>query len=92
MVGIIDDEVSRIYVCTILDKGEAFGWGNNEYGQISLPNCDQQLANPTYIDMVNKLGKIRSVASGGSFCLVVNGKYSNWYHFCLLMYIRFRKW
>ncbi|CAG9771794.1 unnamed protein product [Ceutorhynchus assimilis] len=68
------------FVLALNDKGEAFGWGNTEYGQISLPNNEQQLANPTCIDMVNKLGKITSVASGGSFCLVANdsGQVFSW--------------
>ncbi|KAL1490785.1 hypothetical protein ABEB36_013422 [Hypothenemus hampei] len=60
------------FILALNDKGETFGWGNNEYGQLSLPNEEQQLANPTSMDVINKLGKIKSVASGGSFCLAAN--------------------
>lgn len=56
------------------DKGEVFGWGNTEYAQITLPNDVQQLCTPTNISMLRHLGKIKSVAAGGSFCAVVNGK------------------
>ncbi|XP_030762553.1 RCC1-like G exchanging factor-like protein isoform X2 [Sitophilus oryzae] len=62
------------FVMAINEKGDAFGWGNTEYGQITLPNNDQQLSNPTHIAMLNPIGKIKSVASGGSFCLALNEK------------------
>ncbi|KAK5642811.1 hypothetical protein RI129_008978 [Pyrocoelia pectoralis] len=54
------------------DKGEVFGWGNTEYAQITLRDGSQQVCNPTAIDMCKKLGKIRDIATGGTFCAVVN--------------------
>ncbi|ENN74303.1 hypothetical protein YQE_09274, partial [Dendroctonus ponderosae] len=68
------------FVLALNDKGETFGWGNTEYSQIPLPSGDQQLSIPTSIDMVNKLGPIKSIASSGSFCLAVteNGAVYSW--------------
>ncbi|XP_060534195.1 RCC1-like G exchanging factor-like protein [Cylas formicarius] len=60
------------FVLALNDRGEAFGWGNIEYGQLTLPNEQQQLCNPTFVNKLVKAGKIVSVASGGSFCLAVN--------------------
>ncbi|XP_066151101.1 RCC1-like G exchanging factor-like protein [Euwallacea fornicatus] len=62
------------FVLALNDKGEVFGWGNIEYGQMSLPSGDQQLATPTSINMLNKLGKIQSIASAGPFCLVATDR------------------
>ncbi|XP_047001017.1 RCC1-like G exchanging factor-like protein [Schistocerca americana] len=52
-------------------KGEVFGWGNNEYGQLLLPTDLQQLNAPRHIKLAG-VGKVLDIASGGSFCLVVN--------------------
>lgn len=57
----------------IIDKGDVFGWGNNEYGQMSLPNDPQQVFIPRHLKELSKLGKIKSVASSGSFCVALNG-------------------
>lgn len=56
-----------------LDKGEVFGWGNNEYSQMSLAESTQQVCTPRYIKIISKLGRIKSVASAGSFCIALNG-------------------
>lgn len=55
------------------DKGEAFGWGNTEYAQLTLPDDTQQLCTPKHISMLKGLGKITSVDAGGSFCVCLNG-------------------
>ncbi|KAJ8913643.1 hypothetical protein NQ315_007360 [Exocentrus adspersus] len=60
------------FVLALNDKGDVFGWGNTEYHQITLPKEDQQVCVPTYIDMLRKFGKIISIGSGGTFCVVVN--------------------
>lgn len=62
-----------LFSSKILDEGEVFGWGNNEYSQITLSDASQQVSIPRYIKMISKLGKIKSVASAGSFCVVLNG-------------------
>lgn len=58
----------------ITDKGELFGWGNSEYGQVPMAKPQQQV-NMSYalVNLTKGLGKIVDVASGGSFCLIVNG-------------------
>lgn len=57
------------------DKGELFGWGNSEYGQIPMKAGSQQV-NMSYSlrEFTRGLGKITDIAAGGSFCLIVNGE------------------
>lgn len=57
-----------------LDKGEVFGWGNSEYGQLGTKDDMQQLHTPIYLKPTKKCGKVIDVAAGGSFCLALNGK------------------
>lgn len=40
---------------------------------MSLPDGAQQVCTPRYMKMLSKLGKIKSVASAGSFCVALNG-------------------
>lgn len=61
---------SSDFVLALSKKGELFGWGNTEYGQIPGYN-GQQCCNPKFIDTGN-IGPIKSIASGGSFCIAVN--------------------
>lgn len=59
------------------DKGELFGWGNSEYGQIPMTSkCDQVNTSYSLVNFTRGLGKIVDIAAGGSFCLIVNGKTS----------------
>ncbi|KAF7279900.1 hypothetical protein GWI33_006605 [Rhynchophorus ferrugineus] len=60
------------FVMALSEKGDVFGWGNTEYGQMSLPDDEQQLCHPTHIKMLQGHGKFKSVASAGSFCLAAN--------------------
>ncbi|VEN64728.1 unnamed protein product [Callosobruchus maculatus] len=60
------------FVLAVNDKGEVFGWGNTEYGQLTLSDGSQQVATPTHMKILEQVGKVKSVASGGSFCLAVN--------------------
>ena len=57
----------------IIDRGEVFGWGNSEYGQLSSVTEEQQMSNPTKLSLPG-IGKIIDIASGGSICLILNGK------------------
>ncbi|KAI4454937.1 rcc1-like g exchanging factor-like protein [Holotrichia oblita] len=68
----LNNHQPNIFIRYILDKGEVFGWGNTEYGQITTPDDRQQISVPTFIKSCQKLGKIVDVASGGSFCMVLN--------------------
>lgn len=57
----------------ISDKGEVFGWGNSEYGQLETFGDTQQICKPQFINKTKELGKIVDIAAGGSFCMVLNG-------------------
>lgn len=59
----------------ILDKGEVFGWGNSEYGQLNpVIGREQQLSIPKHLAL--KLGegrKVVDIAAGGTTCFVLTG-------------------
>ncbi|XP_068626747.1 RCC1-like G exchanging factor-like protein [Battus philenor] len=60
-------------VLALNDKGELFGWGNSEYGQVPMTsNCDQVNTSYSLLSFTRGLGKIVDIAAGGSFCLIVN--------------------
>lgn len=59
-------------VLALNDKGEVFGWGNSEYGQISQEEGVQQINVPSNLKYFDGLGKIVDIAAGGSFCAVLN--------------------
>ncbi|OTF80831.1 hypothetical protein BLA29_015395, partial [Euroglyphus maynei] len=58
------------------DKGQMFGWGNNEYGQLSMAidvNRNQtQIHTSRYLKHDNMIGKISDVAAAGSMCALLN--------------------
>lgn len=64
-------KVSSVGDCVLAlnEKGEVFGWGNSEYGQVSSE--DQQISVPKHLKF-DGVGKITDIASGGSFCAVLN--------------------
>ncbi|KAK3912656.1 RCC1-like G exchanging factor-like protein [Frankliniella fusca] len=57
-------------VLALNNKGEVFGWGNSEYGQLEADIL--QLSTSKYIKSTEALGKIVDIAAGGSFCMVLN--------------------
>lgn len=61
-------------VLALNEKGEVFGWGNSEYGQISVEG-EQQVCVPMHLKITKDLGRIVDVAAGGSFCGVLNGSF-----------------
>lgn len=67
-------KLSSISDCVLAlnDKGEVFGWGNSEYGQISQEEGVQQINVPTILKYFDGLGKIIDITAGGSFCAVLN--------------------
>ena len=67
-------KVSSVGDCVLAlnDKGEVFGWGNSEYGQISPEEGVQQINTPINLNFFNEIGKIVDIAAGGSFCAVLN--------------------
>ncbi|XP_026472586.1 RCC1-like G exchanging factor-like protein isoform X2 [Ctenocephalides felis] len=58
-------------VLALNDKGDVFGWGNSEYGQLCQGNEVQQVNTPRHLPFCRKLGKIVDIAAGGSMCGVV---------------------
>ncbi|KAJ8683487.1 hypothetical protein QAD02_019279 [Eretmocerus hayati] len=59
-------------VLALSDKGKVFGWGNIEYSQLPADGDNQQINIATEVKMCEKLGRIVDIASGGSFCMVLN--------------------
>ena len=57
-----------------LDKGQLFGWGNSEYGQLKLATTETQLHTPRHISLPPALGKFTDIATTGTACLVLNGR------------------
>ena len=62
-----------IFFLLYADKGEVFGWGNSEYSQFSMVTDEQQINLPVKLDL-GPIGKVIDIASGGSICMVLNGK------------------
>lgn len=60
------------FVMALNDRGDVFGWGNTEYGQLTTSDNVQQLSFPTYIKTLKPLGKVVDIAAGGSSCLALN--------------------
>nr|CAD7457884.1 unnamed protein product [Timema tahoe] len=56
-------------VLALSEKGEVFGWGNTEYGQL---NNEQQVNSALNLPNCRRLGKIRDIAAGGTHCMVLN--------------------
>lgn len=62
-------------VLAINDKGEIFGWGNNEYFQIPFSDKVQQVYTPRYLKTVQDLvHKIKDVASAGTISMILTEK------------------
>lgn len=57
-------------VLALNEKGDLFGWGNNEYGQLLGATKEMQLHTPKHIKL-NK--KLKGAAAGGSACVVLDG-------------------
>ncbi|XP_064111602.1 RCC1-like G exchanging factor-like protein [Macrobrachium nipponense] len=53
------------------DKGEVFGWGNNEYHQLSSVTQEMQIHTSRKMDLPG-VGRIVDIASGGTMCLALN--------------------
>ncbi|KFB51724.1 AGAP007506-PA-like protein [Anopheles sinensis] len=60
-------------VLAVNDKGELFGWGNSEYGQLGpVAEDNPQINVPSYLPFAKHCGKIVDVAAAGSYCLILN--------------------
>ncbi|XP_017858272.1 PREDICTED: Williams-Beuren syndrome chromosomal region 16 protein homolog [Drosophila arizonae] len=60
-------------VLALNEKGDVFGWGNSEYGQLDdAPDAVTQICTPRALTLTKGLGKVKDVAAGGSFCMALN--------------------
>jgi len=61
--------------CRCVDKGELFGWGNNEYDQLITPaeHDDQmQVSTPRHLPLAG-VGRVVKATAAGAMCAVING-------------------
>ncbi|XP_029167744.1 RCC1-like G exchanging factor-like protein [Nylanderia fulva] len=59
-------------VLALSDKGKVYGWGNSEYGQLSIKEDSYQVNIATELNIPKKLGHIIDIATGGCFCMILN--------------------
>uniref|UniRef100_A0A182NHT3 RCC1-like domain-containing protein n=1 Tax=Anopheles dirus TaxID=7168 RepID=A0A182NHT3_9DIPT len=60
-------------ILAVNDRGELFGWGNSEYGQLGeVAENNPQINTPRQLPFANECGKIVDVAAAGSYCLILN--------------------
>lgn len=77
VIGDIKDEKIIKISCgvdcnlAINNKGECFGWGNSEYGQL-IQNTGKRINSARALESTKRCGKIIDIACGGSFCLALN--------------------
>ncbi|KAK4297550.1 hypothetical protein Pmani_030041 [Petrolisthes manimaculis] len=66
-------------VLAINDKGDVFGWGNSEYGQLNSVTDEMQLHTSRRLKFPG-MKKVVDVASGGTMCLVLDedGQVFSW--------------
>jgi len=67
---IVDLSCRADTVLALSDKGELFGWGNSEYGQLRSAVDEVQLNVSRHLKL--NVGKIIHAAAAGSLCAVVN--------------------
>jgi RCC1-like G exchanging factor-like protein len=62
------------------DKGELFGWGNNEYNQLAMSGSNEpQIGVPMHLKIPNFVKMpIKSIAASGTHCLILDGDYNVW--------------
>ncbi|XP_067623094.1 RCC1-like G exchanging factor-like protein [Eurosta solidaginis] len=60
-------------VLALNDKGDVFGWGNSEYGQLDdSESAEVQVNTPRALTLTKGIGKVKDIAAGGSFCMALN--------------------
>lgn len=62
------------YICHMLEKGQLFGWGSNDTGQVNPDSISTIYYEPVHIKLPRRIGKIVDVALGDMVTFVVNGK------------------
>lgn len=74
-------------VLALNDRGEVFGWGNSEYGQLVSNEADvQQICAPMAVAALKGCGRIVDIAAGGSSCVAVNGERICIFQRCIQLY------
>ena len=56
------------------DKGDVFGWGNSEYGQLGLVTEQTQVNRATHLP-IPQCGRVVKAVSGASLCGLLNGQH-----------------
>ncbi|XP_050432299.1 RCC1-like G exchanging factor-like protein [Adelges cooleyi] len=59
-------------VLALNDKGEVFGWGNSEYGQLFLNSDTYQVNTPRALSLKDTVGKVTDIGASGSACIALN--------------------
>ena len=68
------------FVLALSDKGDLFGWGNNEYKQLAMTGrSDPQIGVPLALNLPNYIKRpIRSIAASGTHCLIIDDDRQVW--------------
>ena len=68
------------FVLVLTNEGELFGWGNNEYKQLSLSGfTDPQIGVPRHLKLPSRVQKpIQHIAASGTHCLVIDAAKKVW--------------
>ena len=74
-MGQLQLQPNLLRILLFSENGEVFGWGNSEYSQLHMATEEQQVNSPVKLNL-GEVGKVLDIASGGSMCMVLNGKNS----------------
>ncbi len=68
------------FCLALSDKGEIFGWGNNEYKQLSLSGSNEpQIGVPMHLKLPNYVKTpITKIAASGTHCLIIDADDNIW--------------
>ncbi|ESO04408.1 hypothetical protein HELRODRAFT_79114 [Helobdella robusta] len=62
-------------VLAVSEKGDLFGWGNNEYDQLEIVAPDEtQLHTPRHVRLRPDVGPVKKTCTAGSTCAILNRK------------------
>lgn len=68
------------FVIALSESGELFGWGNNEYKQLSMSGLrEPQIGVPRLLKLPDSIKKpIVSIAASGTHCMLIDGDKKVW--------------
>ena len=66
------------FCLALSEEGELYGWGNNEYKQLTMSGCNEpQIGVPMHLKLPSFVKKpILDVAAGGTNCLIVDSEHN----------------